>query len=211
MATLEAGIAAKDDDDVGCNCGSRLEAAGLSPCDDLGSVTKPTPCSPVLARNNAALAVISRSVLSPRCLASSHTRIRNRFMMAALLIISAGARGWMLFAGMTVATWAAATFAPRSQSVGGGVGMTTEVTCLAAAAAAILRKRLPPAAASLFRIWVAGDEKGRDSLEVIRSRLRRRFLQPRVPVWGPSTSCMALLLFKPFRQDSGGLSGAVSV
>lgn len=88
----------------------------------------------------------------------------------------------MLFAGITVATCAAATFAPKSQSVGGGVGMTTEVTLLAAAAAAIFRKRLPPAAASLFRIWVAGDENGRDSLEVIRSRRRRRFLQPRAPV-----------------------------
>lgn len=173
---------APDVDNICCNCASCQEATVPPPCDALRPATKPTPCSPVLARNSAALAVNSRSVLSPRFLASSHTLIRNRFRMAALRTISAGARGWMLFARMTVATCAAATFAPRSQSVGGGVGMTTEVTFLAAAAAAIFRNRFPPAAASLFRMWVAGDENGRDSLDVIRSRRRRRFLQPSVPV-----------------------------
>lgn len=74
----------------------------------------------------------------------------------------------MLFAGTTVATWAAATALPEPQSAVGGVGTTTVVSFFADAAAAILRKRLAPAAASRFKMWVAGDEYGRDSLEVMR-------------------------------------------
>lgn len=88
----------------------------------------------------------------------------------------------MLFAGTTVATWAAATARPELQSAAGGVGTTTVVSFLAAAAAAILRNRLAPAAASRFKMWVAGDEYGRESLDVMRWRRSRRFLQPRDPV-----------------------------
>lgn len=52
-----------------------------------------------------------------------------------------------------------------------------------------LRNRLSLMAAnSRLMICVAGNEKGLDSLEVMRFLRRRRFLQPNVAVLGPSTS-----------------------
>lgn len=57
-----------------------------------GVVTKPTPCSPGPALRSAAPAANCRSVLSPRSRASSHTRIRKLFMIAARRTISAGGR-----------------------------------------------------------------------------------------------------------------------
>jgi hypothetical protein len=78
--------------------------------------------------------------------------------------------------------------------------------------AASLRNLLSPdATPSLLRMWVAGNEYGLESREVIRCRRSRRFLQLSDAVFTPSTSVSGLRRLRLGRGGDGGdfLSGKV--